>query len=83
MRLTGGLKAVERTLGIGRDERIAETDGYEAVRLWRAYQRGDTEALNRLIEYNRADTQNLATIAQIIYQRLCDRSSRNEARHQE
>ena len=71
--LTGGMKAVEHLLGIERDERIAETDGFEAVRLWRAYQRGDTEAVNKLIEYNRADTENLARIAPVIYQRLCER----------
>jgi uncharacterized protein YprB with RNaseH-like and TPR domain len=71
--LTGGLKEVERMLGIERDELIAETDGFEAVRLWRAYQRGDTEAVNRLVEYNRADTENLARIAPVIYQRLCER----------
>lgn len=71
--LTGGLKQVERTLGIARDEGIAETDGYEAVRLWRAYRRGDAAALDTLVEYNRADTVNLARIAQIVYGRLCGR----------
>ena len=69
--LTGGLKTVEKTLGIERKDTIAETDGFEAVRLWHRYERGDTSALTRLIEYNRADTMNLATIAPIIYQRLC------------
>ena len=69
--LTGGLKGVERTLGIARDEGIVEVDGFEAVRLWRRYTRGDQRALNTLIEYNGADTRNLARIAPIVYERLC------------
>ena len=72
---TGGLKAVERTLGIVRNERIADVDGYEAVRLWRAHRRGDPGALATLIEYNRADTLNLARIAPVIYERLCRKGS--------
>ena len=69
--LTGGLKTVERKLGIARGEAIAEVDGFEAVRLWRRHQRGDPGALAILREYNEADTRNLATIAPIVYERLC------------
>ena len=72
--LTGGLKGVERTLGIARDDEIAEVDGYEAVRLWRAYQRGDSSALKTLVDYNEADTRNLAVLAEIIFERLCQRT---------
>jgi len=68
--LAGGLKAGERKLGIARDERIAETDGFEAVRLWRAHESGDAAALAKLIDYNRADTVNLARIAPVVYRRL-------------
>ena len=68
--LTGGLKAVERTLGLARDESIAEVDGYEAVRLWRAHQRGNRAALAQLVDYNEADTRNLAVIAPIVWDRL-------------
>lgn len=68
--LTGGLKGVERTLGMVRDESIVEVDGYEAVRLWRRHQKGDPTALKTLIEYNEADTRNLADIASIVYERL-------------
>jgi len=70
--LTGGLKMVERTLGIGRDNAIAEVDGFEAVRLWRAHERGDPTALTRLVDYNEADTRNLAQIAAVVYDRLCE-----------
>jgi len=69
--LKGGLKAVEAVLGIGRDDGILDIDGFEAVRLWRAYQKGDSSALTRLVEYNEADTRNLAGIAPIVYDRLC------------
>ena len=69
--LTGGLKNVEIALGMKRSGDIEDIDGFEAVRLWHAYQRGDKRALNLLIEYNQADTENLARIAPIVYQGLC------------
>lgn len=70
--LRGGLKGVERQLGIMRGADITEVDGFEAVRLWRAYQRGHPGALSKLVRYNEADTKNLARIAPIIYERLCE-----------
>ena len=46
-------------------------DGADAVRLWKLWERhGDRDALDILTEYNRADTVNLETIADIIYERL-------------
>lgn len=72
--LAGGLKTVERTVGIARDDAIAEVDGYEAVRLWRAHERGNPAALKTLIDYNEADVLNLAVLAPIIYERLCRRA---------
>ena len=72
--LAGGLKQVEQSLGMHRDAAIAEVDGFEAVRLWRRYQRGDAGALQTLIDYNEADTRNLATIAQTIHARLCEKA---------
>lgn len=71
--LSGGLKMVERMLGIARDDEISEVDGFEAVRLWRAHERGDSTALTRLVDYNEADTRNLARIATIVYDRLCEK----------
>jgi len=60
-RLYGGLKGVERQLGIYR--RLKEVNGYEAVRLWWKYVNDyDTEALTRLLEYNREDVVNLRTL---------------------
>jgi uncharacterized protein YprB with RNaseH-like and TPR domain len=56
--LKGGLKAVEVRLGIER--RLADMSGYMAVRLWWDYvNNNDTEALQKLLEYNREDVMNL------------------------
>ena len=38
---------------------VEGVDGLEAVRLWEAHRRGVRGALERLVAYNRADTQNL------------------------
>ena len=59
--LYGGLKSVERQLGIER--RLTEVDGYEAVRLWWRYVNDyDQDALATLLEYNREDVVNLKTL---------------------
>ncbi|NLL94919.1 MAG: exonuclease [Thermoplasmatales archaeon] len=69
--LRGGLAGVESALGIGREGHLARVDGAEAVRLWKRWERhNDDAALELLTEYNRADTENLAAIADIIYGRL-------------
>ena len=59
--LYGGLKSVERQLGIKR--RLGEINGYEAVKLWWKYVNDyDEDALNTLLEYNREDVLNLKTL---------------------
>jgi uncharacterized protein len=59
--LDGGLKAIERDLGIERAD--DDVDGREAVRLWHRYERGDEDALERLVRYNRADARNLEALS--------------------
>lgn len=49
-----GLKACERQLGVRRGRSPALT-GADAVCLWRAYERGDFAALERLVTYNVED----------------------------
>ncbi len=66
--LTGGLKRIEREVGIGREQ--PELSGRDAVRLWHEYERGDEGALDRLVEYNRADTRNLESLAETVANRL-------------
>ncbi len=69
--LTGGLKKIERTLGIERTDEVSGIDGFEAVRLWNRWERNqDRRALDRLIEYNRADVVNLEALADIVYEQL-------------
>jgi uncharacterized protein YprB with RNaseH-like and TPR domain len=55
----GGLKYIEKRFGISRDQEIDGMGGYDAVRLWQAYQWGDENALDLLIRYNTADIVNL------------------------
>jgi len=61
--LYGGLKNVERELGIKR--RIEGVDGLTAVVLWQNYKLyGDKESLETLLEYNREDVMNLKMLRQ-------------------
>jgi len=66
----GGLKRIERELAIVRDSDIGALDGWEAVRLWRRWRAGDSAALELLIRYNQADTQNLEALSELLYPRL-------------
>lgn len=59
--LTGGLKVIEQNIGIDRDR--PDLSGRDAVRLWHQYERGDEDALDTLVTYNRDDTENLQTLA--------------------
>ena len=69
--LTGGLKGAEEALGVGRDG-VEDIDGREAVRLWHAYEDGDTEALERLVRYNRYDTENLRVVLEEVHDRVSE-----------
>jgi len=69
--LRGGLKKIEAQLGIDRGEELTGVTGYDAVLLWRKWERGgSSEALEKLIRYNREDVVNLETLAKIAYDRL-------------
>ncbi len=64
--LKGGLKRIERQLGLARNESVQGLDGYGAVKLWRAARRGDRRARELLITYNRCDTVNLFPLAEAL-----------------
>ncbi|MEF8814658.1 MAG: ribonuclease H-like domain-containing protein [Halovenus sp.] len=66
--LSGGLSAVEAELGVGRE--LPDVDGREAVRLWRRHERGADGALERLIRYNREDTENMKPVLERTIDRL-------------
>lgn len=63
----GGLKKIERELGISRDMDIEGMSGFEAVKLWKAYSWGDQDALDLLIKYNTADIVNLKPLMEYGY----------------
>jgi hypothetical protein len=71
--LSGGLKRIEATLGVGRREGVEGVDGLQAVRLWQDYRRGNAAALDRLIRYNRADTSNLVPLLDLAVRELSSR----------
>lgn len=63
--LYGGLKAVEKVLGICRD-----TDGLtglDAMRLWEEWLAGNEAALRTLLKYNREDVVNLYLLEKEIF----------------
>lgn len=68
----GGLKKIEKVLGIARDEDTDGLSGLDAIRLWREYQRGAQASLDTLIAYNREDVVNLERLAQIAYDQLTE-----------
>lgn len=64
----GGLKVIEQDLGIDRE--MPDLSGRDAVRLWHEYESGDDGALETLIEYNRADTENMQPLLDTVTDRL-------------
>ncbi|MCX7944245.1 MAG: ribonuclease H-like domain-containing protein [Deltaproteobacteria bacterium] len=64
----GGLKNIERRIGLYRPPEIKDLDGYDAVKLWEGYLAGDKDCLDLLIEYNKYDVINLSKLADYIYQ---------------
>lgn len=67
--LYGGLKSVEQKLGITR--RLTGVCGKDAVALWYHYTKtGCTEALEKLLAYNREDVENLKVLRDVLELRL-------------
>jgi uncharacterized protein YprB with RNaseH-like and TPR domain len=63
--LKGGLKAIERSLGVGRPSSLSTLDGRDAITLWSMSQEGEPEALDTLIRYNAEDVLVLPRLAAI------------------
>jgi len=66
----GGLKSIEKRLGIARSDETDGLGGWDAVKLWREYQAGSRAALDVLIAYNREDVVNLERLAEIAYGKM-------------
>ncbi len=69
--MSGGLKRIEREMGILRDRDLEYMTGEEAVWLWHLWRKDRNEnALDTLIRYNTADIVNLEPIAESVCERL-------------
>jgi uncharacterized protein YprB with RNaseH-like and TPR domain len=68
--LSGGLKSIERRLGLARAGDLADLSGEDAVRLWHEYLAGNEASLELLVRYNAADVENLETLVDWAYPRL-------------
>jgi uncharacterized protein YprB with RNaseH-like and TPR domain len=66
----GGLKTIEKTFSLSRASEIEGMTGYDAVKLWRAYENGDRTALGRLIQYNTADIVHLKPLMETGYNEM-------------
>ena len=71
--LSGGLKQIESQVGIQRPADLHGLDGWEAIRLWRAWKDGTGAARELLLRYNESDARNLAPLAELLYARLLER----------
>ena len=69
--LKGGLKLIEKQLGIKRRDIVKDFDGGDALTLWRMYKgTGDDYYLNLLVEYNEYDIINLKLVAEKCVKRM-------------
>lgn len=73
VQLTGGLKEIERKLGLARPGHLEGLGGWDAVLLWRAFrEKGDLGALQRLAEYNLYDTVHLKSLLDVVFNRAVE-----------
>ncbi len=70
---SGGLKAIEQQADVGRPSELSALSGYDAVLLWRMWQRGNERARDTLVRYNAEDVASLPALAEIAYNRLAGR----------
>jgi uncharacterized protein YprB with RNaseH-like and TPR domain len=64
---TGGLKRVEKKVGLKRPRALSLLDGVDAPILWDKHLNGHKHALPTLLAYNCADAVSLQTIAQLLF----------------
>ena len=69
--LKGGLKNIEKTLGIKRTNIIEKFHGGDALTLWKMYRAtNDDYYLNLLVEYNEYDLINLKIVAEYCFKKM-------------
>jgi uncharacterized protein len=71
---SGGLKNIEKLLGICRSEDTEGMSGFDAVKLWKQYEKGDQGSLDTLIKYNIEDTVNLKSIIELTYPKMVEKA---------
>jgi len=64
--LKGSQKEVETLIGLRRLSSVAGLEGSAAPVLWAQYQRGETKALRRLLEYNYSDIDGMRRILRVV-----------------
>ena len=63
----GGLKKIEKMLGLEREGLVSHLDGWCAVVLWRYHERGEAGALETLLHYNIEDVIHLPDLLAEVY----------------
>ncbi len=66
----GGLKRIEGEAGITRASHLRDVDGFQAVVWWSEYRAGNQRSLELLLEYARADVENLRPLAELTAERM-------------
>lgn len=67
--LSGGLKGVERKVGIHREGALSLVDGLMAISLWNKHKQGNKTALDTLCRYALEDVVNLQPLMELAYNR--------------
>ncbi len=65
--LRGGLKKIEKAIGLDRGDDLSLLSGRDAVVLWNMAQDGEPNALDTLIRYNAEDVASLPLLAEYAY----------------
>jgi len=76
--LRGGLKSIERQVGLTRGPETTGLNGWEAVRLWREWLRGNEDSLRTLLAYNAEDVLNMVPLAELAHRGLTDKAASDE-----
>lgn len=72
--IKGGMKKIEEIFGLSREPSVKGLNGYDAVKLWKNFQKGSLEAKELLLTYNRYDTVNLFRLGELLYIKLRENS---------
>lgn len=65
--LKGGLKKIEKAIGLDRGDDLSMLTGRDAVHLWKMAQDGEPNAMETLIRYNAEDVTSLPRLAEFAY----------------